>query len=544
MVYNENLKRVKEAESALLKKWDKALSAHGGIADEHDARTTAIVLENYLNYLNSDPRLIAEDKIGTGAFTGVNLALLGLLRRAIPELVGAELVGVQAMPTPKSPIFTMLWQRDDVKGSEPGGTQFWGSYGASSLGEDPYYSSDEVRNEVVSQADAEGTPGSVELVWANDGNDGDPVSGPVFLFPNTVYVRAVATDDVTLTSSTGEIVRAGDTFATAYYVGEYNSIANGAHPLSLTTVSTKDGLVFGTAGFGKTAGGRFDIDAAANPIVGTGPTDIGTDYELQISYKYESGCEDNMPELSFTIEEVTIDLIRRQLRGRYCLDAEFDLKAYHGISLEAELMETMKLELMNGINREIVSDLRKMAAIRRTIDMTAYSAVNTVGNYDDVYKLILDGISQVSAQIWNEGRLGYGNFIVGNPETLAFLDRVPGFIGAGTNYDGKGLAFAGSLGGRIKVYKDPQYPKNEILVGYKGSGALDTGYIHAPYLPITATPTMHNQLSGDPIKIFYTRYGKTWEDNGGTNGGPKQAINRGEFNYGTLDLVNFPTIFV
>lgn len=518
---NKKFEQYKNMEAALLKKWDTALNAFGGVKNEHMAKTTAILLENYLNHVNADPRLIAEDKIGTGAFTGVNLALVGLIRRAIPELVGAELVGIQAMPTPKSPIFTMLWQRDNVKGSEPGGTQFWGSYGSGSIGEDAYYSSSEVRNENKTVG---ASTGNVALVWGNDGNAGDPVGGApnaVYVMPSSVYLRAIKSD--------------GTVLDTVYFPGTYSAVATAAVQVG-------------------TAGGKFDVGALTFEksltngyrVLSAGSwytSSVDVDH-TEITYEYDSGCEDNIPEMSFTITETTVDLIRRQLRGRYCLDAEFDLKAYHGINLESEMMEAMKLELTNGINREIVDDLRKMAATTRTIDFNAAAFTNvTSGNYDDYYKAILDGISQLSAIIWNETRLGYGNFVVGNPETLAFLDRVPGFMGAGTSYDGKGMAFAGSLGGRIKVYKDPQYPKNELLVGYKGPGALDTGYIHAPYLPITATPTMHNQLTGDPIKLFYTRYGKTWRDRGGENGGPKQALNRGEYCYARLKLVDFPSIF-
>ena len=80
-----------------------------------------------------------------------------------------------------------------------------------------------------------------------------------------------------------------------------------------------------------------------------------------------------------------------------------------------------------------------------------------------------------------------------------------------------------------------------MLIGYKGSSALDCGYIHAPYLPITATPTLYNQETGDPSKIFYTRYGKTFKDIG-EDGKQFNAIYRGEYFYAKLFLDSFPQL--
>ena len=205
----------------------------------------------------------------------------------------------------------------------------------------------------------------------------------------------------------------------------------------------------------------------------------------------------------------------------------------------------MKWEIMNGTNREIVADLRLMANTTETLSFNSstFANKNVTGNYDDLHRLQLDAISHLAAVIKVDGRMGHGNFAVGNPITFSFLDRVPGFVGSGVKADAKGLSWSGTLGGRMKYYKDDTFPQDEFLIGYKGPGALDTGYIHAPYLPITATPTLHNQLTGDPIKIFYTRYGKTWRHWGGTGGGAKQALDKGQYNYARLKLLNFPHLF-
>ena len=71
---SENFKKRQEMEEAMMSKWAPILEKVG-VGDEHRARTTAIVLENYLEHLEKDQTLIAEDAIQSTAFTGVHLAL-------------------------------------------------------------------------------------------------------------------------------------------------------------------------------------------------------------------------------------------------------------------------------------------------------------------------------------------------------------------------------------------------------------------------------------------------------------------------------------
>ena len=172
-IFSESYKAQKEVEDKLLSKWEPALEADGGIADAHMARTTAILLENYMGHLKASNQLISES-ITSGDFKGVNLALLGLIRRAIPALVGAELVGIQAMPTPTSPIFYMSWRKDTGgTGTTKGGSSYNEEYfgyptgGAGPLGQaDPFYTSQQLRSVLVKDNPATGAGYGVIINWA------------------------------------------------------------------------------------------------------------------------------------------------------------------------------------------------------------------------------------------------------------------------------------------------------------------------------------------------------------------------------------------
>ena len=526
---NDSHETLKQYGERVMKQWEEALNDEGGIGNHHLAMQTAILLDTYWDHLTANPELIAEDEITTSNFRGVNLALLGLIRRVIPALVGADLVGLQAMPTPKSPIFYLVWQKaidllavaSGKKGSSSNGDELFGYPAQSSQSltqADAYFSSNQVRELDLTAATAVPGPTTAAALIPGISLEWYPVIN------STVVVRVYAVDS----NSNGATVE----IARAQAQGVYSGSA-----VPFVQVS-------GLANFFATPSSVYN-SGARTLTLGTGAYTLPSNYSALTwgaSWEYVQEGNANAPQMTANILELSVPLIRRMLKGKFSIDSVQDAKAYHGISLENEMMEMMRIELMNEINREIIKDLRTMAAIRYTADWSAATANNTAYNYDDTHKYILDVTNSICAEIMNQGRLGYGNWALGNPTTLAFLERVPGFQGSGVNADAKGLSFMGSLGGRISFYRDPQYPKNELLIGYKGSSALDTGYIHAPYMPITATPTMLDPDTGDSRKIFFTRYGKTFDAIDPATGLTRNAIYRGEWNYAVLQLINFPQI--
>jgi hypothetical protein len=539
---NEKTQREQE-ESALFKRWQVALESEGGIADEHTAYTTAIVLENYFNFLSQHPILIAEDKMQTDAFTGVNLALIGIIRRVIPEIIAAnELVGMQAMPTPKSPIFTMQFYRNDAKGNTIAEQEMWKPFTSqpTGIGETFDYSSGVVKENYVADAApigdqlssgfysggtiASAAAAAHSLIWAKNGNQNkDKTSG--FIPDGTAFVLP-GSINITVNDNTGAVIFQGYFAGSPYGAGSENIVETFPTPGGATAVYVLN---------------KANTNAA---VTISRPALVGT-AKVSIAYEISFEGDANQPEMTFKITDKTLSMIKRMLRGRYTLDSAFDVNVLHGINLENEMTNMIKLDLTNGISREIIDDLRKMAGIRYNLNLATYSqnpslvGASTAGNYNDATMALLDWINRLSAEIANRTRLSRGNWVVANPVSISFLDRVPGFVGSGVNGNERGMGFVGHLGGRLKFYADPQYPIGEYLIGRKGSTPTENGYIHCPYLPITASPTMHNQLTGDPIKIFYTRYGKTFRAfNKETKTFNENQILNGENHYARLIVNN------
>ncbi len=535
---SENFKKRQELEEAMMSKWAPILEKVG-VSDEHRARTTAIILENYLEHLEKDQTLIAEDAIQSSAFTGVHLALLGLISRTIPALETFDVVGYQAMPTPTSRIFTARWTKQHTKSSSVAGEEMFvgqnpGNFSDPKGWVDPYYTSNQVKGEktVLTASTQEAV-----LYFANTlnpmGKDktGKEIMGRPFIYANTMRVTLI--DDK------------GREIDYAMIPGAYNTSSN---TIGIFKNNTNVGVKFVQD---TTTGERKVVCVDASDGTPAVFKDVDSDaVAVVVDYDYIAEGEGNIAELGFEITDTAIDLIRRQLRGKFTIDAAYDLNVLHGINLETEITNKMKLELMAEINREIILDLLRLAAISDTLDFSKFAtqaqAPSILGNYNDAHLVILDAINMMAAKIQAQGRLGKGNFVIGNPETLSFLSRVNGFVGSGVSFDGRDLSYAGILGGKMKFYFDPYFPKNKLLIGYKGPGTLETGYMHCPYLPITATPNIINQETGDPSKIFFTRYGKTFaldkDPASATYGSWKNHILMGEYQYAILNLVNFPNI--
>ena len=66
----------------------------------------------------------------------------------------------------------------------------------------------------------------------------------------------------------------------------------------------------------------------------------------------------------------------------------------------------------------------------------------------------------------------------------------------------------GSLSRKFDVYVDPYFIRNVVLVGRKGSGFLESGYVYAPYVPLQVTPTIFGVEDFVPRKGVMTRYAK------------------------------------
>lgn len=233
--------------------------------------------------------------------------------------------------------------------------------------------------------------------------------------------------------------------------------------------------------------------------------------------------EDEIGEVSFDLQSVTVSVTERKLRASWSPELAQDVSAFHNIDAEAELTALLSEQIAAEVDREILRDLRKGAAWTAKWDYNEWryggNGGATLQGYTqkDWNQTLMTKINQMSAQIHKTTLRGGANWIVVSSEISAVLDDLEYFhvSNAGPEQDqyNMGIEKVGTLAGRYQVYRDPYFPPNKILIGHKGKSLLDSGYIYAPYVPLQLTPTMYNPFTMTPIKGIMTRYAKKMVNN-------------------------------
>ena len=131
-----------------------------------------------------------------------------------------------------------------------------------------------------------------------------------------------------------------------------------------------------------------------------------------------------------------------------------------------------------------------------------------------VYANLLAALNFVSQDIYVTTMRGPGTWIITSPIIAAMLEssaKLEGGMepGAGpTNISANQTQYKGKLAGKYDLYVDPMYPEDEIMMGYKGTGPMDAGYVYCPYIPLQQLPTITDPSTFQPRKGILTRYGK------------------------------------
>ncbi len=242
-----------------------------------------------------------------------------------------------------------------------------------------------------------------------------------------------------------------------------------------------------------------------------------------------------IPEIDIKIESVAVTATTRKLRARWSPEMAQDLTAFYSIDIEVELTNILSEMITLDIDREVLNDLLTQAgaanlywsrAVGRIVNKyTGAEALHNnilapgptfYGNVQEWYQTLLETITDASNIIYKKTLRGSGNFIVTSPDVCTILEHLITYKAAyKIDSDGQvkdsitvGAEPIGTLNNRYVVYKDPYFPANKILIGYKGNTFLESGYIYAPYVPLILTPVIYAQEDFTPRKGVMTRYGK------------------------------------
>jgi len=555
IVGNIGLKHLRVIKEDTIKKWDDLGFLEG--LEGHQRDNIAQLYENQASYLINE----AAVSDASGSFETV---VFPIIRRVFSKLLANDLVSVQAMNLPIGKLFYFIpkiQERTSGAHYKPYGMP--GNNDAATAG---YNTNTKNLYDRFYEASDANDQGLFDYSKGNYTGLTATVAG-MFTFANGVATPAATISGVTSVNSVilkvsgftsggaGKLIGAnGNEMDTEEFLASLNVASN---KLSGHTASTFTALPFnvvtnkygeGIVEYGsKASSGAYgttsqyynvcdaqgfiylQVDLQAygatgytNYAVVSGATLASSDFTVTYRQYGSLEFEDEIGEVSFDLESVTVSVTERKLRASWSPELAQDVSAFHNIDAEAELTALLSEQIAAEIDREILRDLRKGAAWTTKWDYNEWKYGNNGSSYagytqKDWNQTLITKINQISAQIHKTTLRGGANWIVVSSEVSAVFDDLEYFHVSNADPEqdsyNMGIEKIGTLAGRYQVFRDPYFPAGKILIGHKGKSLLDAGYVYAPYVPLQLTPTMYNPFNFTPIKGIMSRYSKKLVNN-------------------------------
>ncbi len=479
--------------NVVVEKWSPVLRKFREVPASKLANMALILENQYNSFMNkSKNSLLLEDATMTGDIADFTRFALPLIRKSYAKLIADNLVGIQPMSQPAALIFYIRYRYAINKGQTVAGTQIMRQNTAQQFARqnswalDPYYSSQIVKGESLTIEDPSGTVITGTLAHT-----------PVLAGTVVVNIYASDSDDCELPEPCIQV-----SFGADGHVDYVYTSSDSACPADVTIDQTESG---GTWFNHATA--QVQITLSAGSVAG-----------LIARADYEYDLEDNpfQPEVTLSIDSDTVSALTRKLKTSWSLEAAQDLKSVHNIDAESTLTDLMADEMVAEIDREIINDLIIAANVRATHNFATAAGASV--NFTDRNIALLYKTLEVANIIHRTTLRGPANWLVTSADISSKYEQLNDFRASDAFVqDGLdiGITSAGTIQGKMRLYKDPLFPNCKILLGFKGKSVLDAGYFYAPYIPLLSTPTVLDPNSFTPNKGIMTRYGKKLIEDGG-----------------------------
>ena len=226
---------------------------------------------------------------------------------------------------------------------------------------------------------------------------------------------------------------------------------------------------------------KGEIDYASGLVTLTAATTIE---ENLVSYKQDLFVAPvNAPAIKTIIADVTITARPRKLKTGFSMDAAYDLAATQNIDLQTLLQATATDEIRAEIDGEILNDLGNSGTTMSvSFNLPVPFGINKHDHYESFYQVLVAGANKV----YQKTRRITPNIIIVGELAANVIETMDKFVAA-PSLNTAGPHIMGTLNKRFMIVKNPYYASNKFTIVYRGDVTLDTGYVYAPYMPITAT---------------------------------------------------------
>lgn len=463
---------------ALCHKWRRLLE---GIPrrtrpEKYSLGVTALLMENQMRSLRS----LNEETRSTnvGSFTKF---IFPVLRRVFPNLIANEIVSVQPMTAPVGAIFYLDLIYGTSKGATVAGNIFPRDF-------DRDYSSEFINGEPLA------------------GGDGTNFGGGGTALTATLSFRPVRPKD--------------DTRGVRVKIAEINATTGAEVQTAMDngdgtfTFAPTGGSVGGTLNYsnGSLTAFKFqNVPASGNAI--------------KAYYYYDGELQTAIPQVQLDVKSAPVVALARRLKALWSSESAEDLRVFHGLEAETELVTGVAQEMALEIDREVINDIfAASTGTTGTFDRIPPSGIAELDHFRSLFTVI----ATVSNLIHKKTLRAPANWMVTSPEVSALFDQLsthgdyrPLFVSGNESPYGPsdppralsqhgqfGIYRTGTLKNKWSVYEDPFFQRERILLGLKGSSFLDAGYVWAPYVPLQVTPTFLDPSDMGFRKGMRTRYAR------------------------------------
>jgi hypothetical protein len=484
--------------SQLSRKWGQLLEGTDGVRNPYTKGVAAILLENQATYMKN----LSEDALSTnvGSFTKY---IFPVLRRVFPNLIANQITSVQPLSAPVGAVFTWDYKYEGRKGAK---------IPANGIVDYPY---SQGYDGELSAGDA--LIRNFAKNYASEYVDYDVLCTDTGAATGTLNqgagnCRIPAWKPIRTPGTSGQRTFSVKIYYRTVEAGSENKVATLDQTGGSTTLTDNHGNAVGTfiASTGawaltpKTAGGA-GCNFSANHVV---YAQYYVNWEL---VNTTSGAA--VPGISMDMAMSTVTAEPYKLRASWSQEAMDDLRALHGLNMEAELVAGLSNEIALEIDRKVITDLVAGAAHQAT-----YSYSPTVPGEIESIRALLTQIDAVAAKIHKTTLRAPANFIVASPAVVSLLGQLtshhdfdngasqivpPSYGPLTSDY---GIQMVGTMMRKFTVYQDPFLDDNKVLVGLRGSNFLDAGYVFAPYIPLQVTPTWQDPHTFTFKKGFASRF--------------------------------------
>ena len=513
----------------LATKWSKTGLLEG--LSNVESNNMSLLLENQAKQLVSEMNTISTNSGFTSGTEGENWAgiALPLVRKVFGTIVAKEFVSVQPMNLPSGLVFFLDFQYGNTKNPFAAGDSLYGDRNAS--GQYPF----------ATPSPEGGLYGAGRFAYSTNQFSSSITSSGMTItsasFADIDYnAGAAGASDLSASIAAGRVKKMVIASFTASHAPAADKDGVRAFILTSGSVAAGDNLQFATTYSDSADELTMYVSASTAEIAASSTytlyynkltTDITRgDFEASSSVAVPNDLSSSqivIPEINVKMQSQAITAKTKKLKAVWTPEFAQDLAAYQNIDAEAELTNIMSEYISMEIDLEILDMLINDAAAgteywsvtsNKTID--GNGTVGTSGYYNTQgqwFQTLGTKVQKLSNKIHQLTLRGGANFLVTSPTVATVLESIPGFA-ANNNGDAAqeeyafGVQKVGTINNRYKVYKNPYFTDNLILMGYRGTQFLETGAVFAPYIPLIMTPLVYDPETFTPRKGLMTRYAK------------------------------------